>query len=47
LQHALTVIYRHRLKCADGVPGLWRLDVIEQYGSAFPYQHENERSCAT
>lgn len=35
------------LRCADGVSGLWRLDVREQYGSAFPYLHENERSCAT
>jgi len=35
------------LRCADGVPGLWRLDVREQYGSTFPHQHENERSYAT
>ena len=34
-------------RCADGVPGIWRLNVREQYGSAFPNQHENERSCAT
>lgn len=35
------------LRCVDDVSGLWRLDVREQYGSAFSNQHENERSCTT
>ena len=43
----LRCIANGSLRCADDVPGLWRLDVREQYRPAITHQHENERSCAT